>query len=46
MAMDPTFVKRPRGTTHKRAGDTFYCDDDDVLAKGRPDDVTFINGAE
>jgi len=42
MAMDPTYIKRPRGETYKRAGDTFYCDDHDVLAKGRPDDTEFI----
>lgn len=35
-AMDPLYRKRPHGTTYARAGDTFYCHEHDVLAKGRP----------
>lgn len=42
MAMAPLYRKRPNGTTYARAGDTFYCYDHDVLAKGRPDDAEFL----
>lgn len=34
-AMKPMFVKRPRGDTMKRAGDTFYCDEHGIVAVGR-----------
>lgn len=40
--MDPMYVKRPQGETMKRAGDTFYCPDHDILAKGRPDETEFV----
>lgn len=40
--MDPMYIKRPRGETMKRAGDTFYCDEHDILAKGREQDSEFL----
>lgn len=41
-AMDPLYVDRPRGETRKRAGDTFYCNEHDILAKGRPEETQFL----
>lgn len=40
--MAPLYRKRPNGTTYARAGDTFYCRDHDVLAKGRDDSIAFL----
>lgn len=34
-AMEPMYIKRPRGETYKRAGPTFYCDDHNIVAVGR-----------
>jgi hypothetical protein len=34
-AMLPLFRKRVRGRGFMRAGDAFYCDQHDVLARGR-----------
>lgn len=42
MAMSPLYTNRPQGETMKRAGDTFYCDDHDVLAHGRPPEATVV----
>lgn len=42
-AMAPLYRKRPQGTTYARAGDAFYCHEDDILAKGRTDATEFID---
>lgn len=42
-AMSPMYVKRPRGSTYKRAGATFYCDDHGVVAVGRQQEPFFVD---
>lgn len=40
-AMVPLFRKRARGSGFARAGNTFYCEEHDLVAKGRGKSVKF-----
>jgi hypothetical protein len=41
-AMQPLFAKRPRGSGYVRAGDSFYCSEHGLLAKGRGRSVKVV----
>lgn len=42
-AMIPLYKKRPKGSTYARAGDTFWCEGDDILANGRQKRAKFLD---